>query len=230
MELGIMPKTWRDLPLALQQKWLECAAQVIDRMSLMKKDAQKIAILGDFPLLHELSDFLPQANIHRALSNDTYDLIVHWNSLHEEAQLPQKLAYLLQSLNPGGFFLAGFWGGDTLIQWRQLLIQRDLEVYQKAYQRIFPFVRLSDTSLLLKNLGFHNPVADRECWHIDYGKLQDLIYDLHCFAPQTSYKFPVMTKPYYKVLQKYFYKNADQQFPITLEWIWLAGWRFSSGK
>jgi SAM-dependent methyltransferase len=106
------------------------------------------------------------------------DLVVSSLALHWVNDLPGTLIQLRRALKPDGLFLGAIFGGQTLTELRQCLIQAESDLTGGAGLRIAPFADAFDVAGLLQRTGFALPVADLDRVTVRYDHPLKLIGDL----------------------------------------------------
>ena len=90
----------------------------------------------------------------------SFDLVISSASFHWINDFPGTLIQILKSLKPDGLLLVNFFGGETLNELRQSLINAEIKIKGGASPRVAPFADLRDAGALLQRAGFALPVAD----------------------------------------------------------------------
>ena len=106
------------------------------------------------------------------------DLVVSSLALHWVNDLPGTLIQVRRALKPDGLFLGAIFGGQTLTELRQCLIQAESDLTGGAGLRIAPFADAFDVAGLLQRAGFALPVADLDRVTVRYDHPLKLISDL----------------------------------------------------
>ena len=106
------------------------------------------------------------------------DLVVSSLALHWVNHLPGTLIQVRRALKPDGLFLGAIFGGQTLTELRQCLIQAESDLTGGAGLRIAPFADAFDVAGLLQRAGFALPVADLDRVTVRYDHPLKLISDL----------------------------------------------------
>jgi SAM-dependent methyltransferase len=106
------------------------------------------------------------------------DLVVSSLALHWVNDLPGTLIQVRRALKPDGLFLGAIFGGQTLTELRQCLIQAESDLTGGAALRIAPFADAFDVAGLLQRAGFALPVADLDRVMVRYDHPLKLIGDL----------------------------------------------------
>ncbi len=106
------------------------------------------------------------------------DLVVSSLALHWVNDLPGTLIQVRQALKPDGLFLAAIFGGETLWELREILMEAELAVTGGVSPRVSPMADLRDAAGLLQRAGFALPVADRDPISVSYADVAALMRDL----------------------------------------------------
>jgi len=108
----------------------------------------------------------------------SFDLVVSNLSLHWVNDLPGALIQLRRVLKPDGLLLAAMFGGETLTELRQALLQAELTEEGGASPRVSPYADVRDSGALLQRAGFALPVVDRDRIQVTYEHVFSLMADL----------------------------------------------------
>ena len=106
------------------------------------------------------------------------DLVTSSLALHWVNDLPGAMVQIRQVLRPDGLFLGALFGGETLYELRQVLMEAELAVTGGVAPRISPMADLRDAAGLLQRAGFALPVADRDMLTVAYPDVLALMRDL----------------------------------------------------
>jgi SAM-dependent methyltransferase len=109
---------------------------------------------------------------------ESLDLAISSLALHWVNDLPGALVQLRRALRPDGLFLAAMFGGETLWELREVLMEAELAVSGGASARVSPMADLRDAAGLLQRAGFALPVADRDPLSVSYADVWALMRDL----------------------------------------------------
>lgn len=110
--------------------------------------------------------------------SEVFDLIIAEHSLHWTNDLPGSLIQLRRCLQPDGLFLASLFGGATLHELRDCLIEAESSILGGITPRVSPFVDVRDAGNLLVRAGFALPVADTDVMLREFDCLDDLFVEL----------------------------------------------------
>ena len=142
----------------------------VDRLYAMERSPE---LAGRLPVLAVAADeeVLPFAA-------ESLDLVVSSLALHWVNDLPGTLIQLRRALRPDGLFLAAMFGGETLWELREVLMEAELTVSGGVSARVSPMADLRDAAGLLQRAGFALPVADRDPLSVSYADAWALMHDL----------------------------------------------------
>lgn len=110
---------------------------------------------------------------HRSL-----DLVLSNLSLHWVNDLPGALLQIARALRPDGLFLAAMFGGQTLRELREALLEAEAEQEGGVSPRVSPFVDAREAGHLLQRAGFALPVVDVDMIPVTYPDALALWRDL----------------------------------------------------
>ena len=162
--------------------------------------------------------------------DDTLDLAVSILALHWTNDLVGALIQIRRALRPDGLFIGAIFGGATLTELRQVLLQAEDEVSGGASFRVSPFADAIDAAGLLQRAGFALPVADVDRVTVRYGHPIELLRDLRRMG-ETSVLLDRSRKPMTRrVLERAMalyverFAQADGRVPATFEIVTVTGW------
>lgn len=108
----------------------------------------------------------------------SFDLITANLALHWVNDLPGALIQIRNSLSADGLFLGTLFGGGTLQELRDVLLEAEIETTGGAGPRVSPFTDVRDAGGLLQRAGFALPMVDRDTVTVTYEHALSLMYDL----------------------------------------------------
>ena len=160
----------------------------------------------------------------------TLDLYASVSTLHAVNDLPGALTQIRRSLKPGGLFLAGLLGGETLRELRESLSQAEIEVDGGLSPRVAPFADVRDAGALLQRAGFDLPVADSDTIVVTYEHPLKLLADLRGMgetnaltARRRSFlKRAVVARACEIYFEKF--RRADGRVTATFQILYMTGW------
>jgi SAM-dependent methyltransferase len=145
----------------------EVRARLVDRLDDIKRRFERVLELGCGD--GELSQILAEAGHRPAVTSadpafgfagpaggvvcdpelppfapSRFDLVIAPLTLHWVNDLPGALAQIRQILKPDGLLLAAMWGGETLRELRECLLQAEIDTVAGARPRISPFTDVRD--------------------------------------------------------------------------------------
>lgn len=160
----------------------------------------------------------------------TLDLAVSTLSLHWTNDLVGALIQIRRALRPDGLFIGAIFGGATLTELRQALLQAEDEVSGGASFRVSPFADAIDAAGLLQRSGFALPVADVDRVKVRYGHPIELLRDLRRMG-ETSVlldrsRKPLSRRVLLRAMEIYVerFAEADGRVPATFEIVAVTGW------
>lgn len=197
-----------------------CRKNLGDRLQDIKRD-----FLNSVDLENKSDDYAA-LNI----KPQSTDLIKSHLDLHWINDLPGWLLQIRQALKPDGVFLASMFGGETLYQLRETLMQTELEMFGGVSPRVSPFADMRDMGALLQRAGFSLPVVDHEMIHVTYEHLFNLIADLRGMGQTNavlnrSKKY--LGKEFWARANDYYlnnFSNDKGRLVATFEVVYLIGW------
>lgn len=158
------------------------------------------------------------------------DLVTSLLNLHWTNDLVGALIQIRRALKPDGLFLGALFGGETLTELRQSLLQAEIEVFGGAGPRVSPFADAIDGAGLLQRAGFALPVADIDRVTVRYDHPVKLMADLRAMG-ETNVLFDRNRRPLTRTVlgrmsELYAERFAlpDGRIPATFEIISLTGW------
>ncbi|MBU4436224.1 MAG: methyltransferase domain-containing protein [Alphaproteobacteria bacterium] len=158
------------------------------------------------------------------------DLAVSTLALHWTNDLVGALIQIRRALRPDGLFIGALFGGATLTELRQVLLQAEDEISGGAAPRVSPFADAIDAAGLLQRAGFALPVADVDRVKVRYGHPIELLRDLRKMG-ETSVlldrsRKPLSRRVLLRALDLYVerFAEADGRVPATFEIVAVTGW------
>lgn len=179
-----------------------------------------------YPSLHHSSLDQPLS-----FQENSFDLVISCLQAHWINNLPLFLKDIYTCLQGEGLFLGALWGGQTLYELRESLIQAELALTGGASPRIAPMLHPADAPALLGHAGFFMPVVDTDTITVTYTSLIDLMKDLRgmgetnklydrpkTFTPRTLFE---KTEEIYRVT----FPHPNHKITATFEVVFLTGWK-----
>lgn len=160
----------------------------------------------------------------------SFDLVVSALGLHWTNDLPGALLQLRHILKPDGLLLATLFGGRTLWELQEVMMQAELDVSGGAGPRVSPFADVPDCGALLQRAGLALPVVDSETLTVTYPHLFALMQDLRAMGETNAQVArPRTTSPralFLRAAELYRerFGDADGRIPATFQLINLTGW------
>lgn len=163
-------------------------------------------------------------------AHESLDLVLSALSLHWVNDLPGTLLQVKKALRPDGLFLAAMFGGTTLHELRDAMMQAEVEISGGVSPRIAPFADLKDMGHLMQRAGFALPVADTDIITVRYDTAFHLFRDLKAMGETSILKDRHRTPATRALLQRTAeiyqarFADADGRLPATFEIIYMTGW------
>jgi SAM-dependent methyltransferase len=160
----------------------------------------------------------------------SFDLAVSALALHWAGDLPGALVQIRRVLKPGGLFLAAMFGGSTLVELRNALIEAELVEEGGASPRVSPAAELGDVAGLLLRTGFAMPVADAEKITVTYPDALALMRDLRGMGEtnaltarrRTPLRRATLARAALIYAERFGLPNG--RIPASFEILFLTGW------
>ena len=161
-------------------------------------------------------------------AEESLDLVVSTLALHWTNDLPGALIQIRPALKPDGLFVGAIFGGATLTEFRQSLMQADSELSGGAGPRISPFADVLDAAALLQRAGFALPVADVDRVQVGYAHAMDLVRDLRAMGETNvlADRRPLSRRVLARAGELYAerFSRPDGRIVATFEILTMTGW------
>jgi len=203
--------------------------EVTERLQDFRKQFQTSLGLSAYPMsLTQVNASLFEDSF--ALSASSFDLIISCLQAHWVNNLPGLLKEIRVALKNEGLFLGALFGGNTLIELRESLLQAELDLKGGAAARIAPMLHPADAPGLLSQAAFFMPVVDTETITVTYPSLKHLMKDLRGMGETNKLlertKGMTSRRLFEKAENLYLKKySKNNQLIATFEIIYLTGWR-----
>lgn len=109
---------------------------------------------------------------------NVFDLVLSNLDFHLINEIPQYLIKVKRILQPGGVFIASFFGEENLSELAHVLHKTENEIYGGISPRMPPTIDVKTAAALLNKAGFQNPISDFDKILIEYSDPLDLLKDL----------------------------------------------------
>lgn len=164
-----------------------------------------------------------------AFATGSFDLVTSALALHWTNDLPGTLIQLKRILKPDGLLLAALFGGGTLTELRDCLVQAESEIVGGVSPRVSPLPGLQDMAGLLQRAGFALPVADIDRLTVRYDTVFHLMRDIKGMGESAVFRKdsrPLTRKLLQRCAEIYSskYSDPDGRIRATFNIIYIAGW------
>lgn len=209
------------------------ADEVKDRLSEVKRELRKVAIVSPFPEVW--APRFPDALIVPddevlALTPGTMDLVIHALALHWANDPVGQIVQSRRALRPDGLFLGALFGGQTLAELRASLAQAESDLTGGLSPRVVPMGEVRDLGGLLQRAGLALPVADSAPHAVTYRDALHLMRDLRAMGETNALaqrRRSVPPRALFAHAADLYARNFaadDGRITATFEVIYLAGW------
>lgn len=151
-------------------------------------------------------------------------------SLHWTNDLVGALTQIRRALAPDGLFVGALFGGTTLTELRQSLLQAEAEVSGGAGLRVSPFADGFDAAGLLQRAGFSLPVSDVDRIVVRYDHPLKLMAELRAMGETNVLvdrpRAPLSRRVLARALDIYAerFSDPDGRVRATFEIVTATGW------
>ena len=109
---------------------------------------------------------------------NVFDLVLSNLDFHLINEIPQYLIKVKSILQPGGVFIASFFGEENLSELAHVLHKTENEIYGGISPRMPPTIDVKTAAALMNKAGFQNPISDFDKILVEYSDPLDLLKDL----------------------------------------------------
>lgn len=210
------------------------ASQIIaDNLAGISKNFKRCYVNGLY-LSHSSLPFAMQSNFYTDEDSDFYsaltnsfDLIISNLSLHYANDVVGALIQYCKALSSSGLFICNILGENTLHELRQVMIQTDLELFGRAYQRMIPLIEIKQLGSLLQRAGFSIPHTVSNQLIVEYRSLKQLLQELKLmnFGNYTLDRSTPFHRHYFTIAEETYRKNYGEKgrLPATFNVITAFG-------
>lgn len=231
------------------------ADELLDRLSLVKRDFSDALILGSAD--NYLSRQLERRGIEvraadpgrlfalrtgvqcdedrLSFADGSFDLVMSVGTLDSVNDLPGALTLIRRALRPDGLFLAAFAGAGSLPRLRSAMLAADSVASAAVSPRIHPQIDVRAAGDLLLRAGFALPVVDSDTITIRFPHLLALVSDLRKMAATnilgTRSREPIGRTGLAAAMADFAAAaDPDGKTPERLEILYLIGWSPASDQ
>lgn len=165
-----------------------------------------------------------------------FDLVISSLALHWVNDLPGALAQVRRALKPDGLFLAALFGGGTLAELRDALMDAEMAEEGGVSPRVSPFADVRDMGALLQRAGFALPVVDVDAITVTFPDALALMKDLRGMGETNAVKARrngfLRRATLGRAVEAYRdrHGDADGRIPATFRVIFVTAWAPASSQ
>lgn len=205
--------------------------ELINRLQDMKKSFNTTLNLSPHPLPYPSHH---HSSLEHSLpfEGESFDLILSCLQGHWVNDLPALLKNIHAFLQGEGLFVGALWGGRTLFELRESLLQAELTLTGGASPRVAPMLHPADAPSLLGQGGFFMPVVDTDTITVTYPSLMSLMKDLRGMGETNKlYDRPktFTSRALFEKTEEIYLKafpQPNRKITATFEVIFLTGWKY----
>ena len=167
---------------------------IADRMADIKRNFQRVAIMGAGPFAVPGADILhldgaldlPGLRLtdeeRPDLAPGGFDAVISGMTLHRINDPVGLLTQMRLALRPDGLLIAALFGGQTLQELRASFAEAEAQVEGGLSPRVSPMAEIRDLGGLLQRAGLALPVADVDRFTVEYQSPFHLMRDLRAMG------------------------------------------------
>lgn len=179
----------------------------------------------NLPKLHALSN-LELLDTEK----NKHDLIMFSPFLQWTQDVPGMLRQAYNTLNDDGFFIACFFGQDTLCELKEVCARVDLQYNQGLVQRFIPMIHAKDAAMLMQRAGFQDSTSDVDHLIQSTSSIENLISKLRDsgFSQHVTKTTTLLPRTFYYEANKHYnekFQVSKSDLRITIDLIFVCGWK-----
>ena len=203
---------------------------------LIKFQPKKIVFQSQYNVF--LDNIQNQKNITKVYSyfenlefkEESFDLIIHNFSFNSLNNINDHLKKIFSLLKKDGLFVCNFFGSETLNELRNSLLITDNKLFNGAYVRMSPGLKMVNIVDLMGKVGFKEIVSEVINYQVFYEKLNDLLTDIKGIGESTVFEMVskgLKTKNYFKTLEETYFENygVDKKIISTCDVVSITSWK-----
>lgn len=203
---------------------------------LIKFQPNKVILQSQFKVfLDKIQNYKNITKVHNSLDyleykNESFDLIIHNFCLNNLNDINGQLKKIFKLLNKDGLFICNFFGSESLHELRNSLIITDNKLFNGAYARMSPGLKMVNVVDLMSKVGFKEIVSEVINYQVFYKKLNDLLIDIRGMGETTVFNKVnkgLKTKNYFKILEEIYFENycIDKKIISTCDVVSITCWK-----
>jgi NADH dehydrogenase [ubiquinone] 1 alpha subcomplex assembly factor 5 len=215
----------------------KCADHVSDSLRDIQRDFSDILIIGERGARAIAEHFKGKNVTHYDVidsggetppfDDEQFDCVIAMPYMHVVNNVPAFLIAIKSYLKPDGLFLNSFFGGHSLTELRQSIMDAELALTGGVSQHIHPMIDHYQCAGLMQSAGFALPVVDFDRVIVEYGDLETLYLDLKNMGEGNALVERTNTIHNYKsdIARIYKDKFFDKGYVATFDIIHAIGWK-----
>ena len=209
---------------------------MIDDLRDIKRDFQNILIIGArgshylkkyfYNKNIEIYDIIDNSDEIPNLSDGQYDCILCLHYLHVVNDIPGFLLKIKSLLKADGLFLCSFFGGRSLMELRQSLIDAETDIRGGVSQHIHPMIDHYQMAALMQQSGLALPVVDYDRVVVEYKKLETLYDDIRLMGEGNALanRSSGINDLIQSIEKNYKNKFYNEGYVATFDLVYAIGW------
>ena len=162
---------------------------------------------------------------------DSFNAVLSSLSLHWVNDLPGTLIQINRILKDRGLLIASFLGGSTLNEFRESILQIEIEKYGGTSPSVSPFLEIKDAGALLQRTGYKFPISHSDIITVNYDNIYSITKDLRAMGETNSLlkmRKTLRTKTTLDLINKKYkelYSTENGEIKATFEIVTIVGWK-----
>ncbi len=162
---------------------------------------------------------------------ESFDLVISNLCLHRVNDIMNFTNSIKKLLTKNGLYFCSYFGGRSLNELRESLIQTDDQIRNKIFQRVIPFIDMVDAVNIHNKIGFIEIVSDKTKYNLKYTNVKKILEDIKGMGENSclTEKFKgLITKNFIDQLEINYKKKfltSDNKLKLTCETIYLVMWK-----
>lgn len=162
--------------------------------------------------------------------SESFDLVINNFCLGNINNIDDHLKKIIKLLKKDGLLICNFFGGETLNELRNSLIITDNKIFNGAFIRLTPNLKMVEIVDLMNRVGFKEIVSEVINYQVFYKKLNNLLNDIRGVGENTilnNVNKGLKTKNYFDTLSKVYFENysINNKIVSTCDVVSITCWK-----